>query len=665
MAKIKSLKKRLTTLMMMLTIIPLVLSNLLQLNSFKKFSISHIKEQQKELVDIKSQNIDEWLEEKINTLNLIYENNPIFASNDKNKIIKRLNEIKNFYTDVKAFGYVDKEGNLKDTNEAEINISEQEHFNEAKKSNNIVLSDIFVDKIDNKKIVALDRPILDKQGNFNGIIQITVDVSFIENLINKIKIEDNGYSYLVSKNGQFLINKDNQLIGKNLKEVDKNAYDILNKSINDKGENFLAYKSSKNKERYLTAYKELKNVRWILVTLAPSKEVFRELIDATVEAVVIIVVTVVIITIIGALLFKKLIKVLDNTENLISDTSNFNLVNNKMFDKYLERKDEIGNIFQQLGNMRKSLKVIVEHIKDDATNINLNTNNLSRVMNETSIALDDISKASDNIAYSSTDLAKSVTDGVDKLNNLASEIHDANELSFKVKEYMEETEDKNKKGIEYIQSLEKSVNSSDKSVKKLFDEVQNLQKKSENINVITDTIKGVTEQINLLSLNAAIEAARAGENGKGFAVVAEEIRKLAYETNTSTEKIEKVVKEMEQAVLLIRKEIDISGKNMEEMNSASIDTKNIFELISDNVNDTTEQINQLMSKISNIDSNKNEVLNYMENISAISEESASTTEEVSASVQQQTSNMDEVVRNTKDLENITINLQSLISKFKL
>lgn len=665
MKKTNSLKGKLILIISLITIIPLVLNSLLEVNSFRKSILLQTEEEQKNTVSMKSENINEWLSNKINTLEAIYKNHPEFLKNDKDITMKSLDKIKNMYHDIKAFSYIDKEGNLWDTNGANVNISEQEHFKEASKGKSIVVSDVFVDKIDGGKIVVFDKPVLNESGEFSGIVQVVANASYLDKLITEIKIEDTGYGYLMNESGLCLIHKEKDYIGKNIKSINNTAFNIIKTSKEENKSNFVSYKSDINNIEYLSAYNKIKDTNWILVTLAPKKEAMKGLNRSISISISIIITSIIIVVLISFMLIRAISKLLDNTSEIIIKTSEFNLKDETKFDKYLSREDEIGYIFKALANMRKSLRNIVYSIKDNSVKINNNTDGLSKVMNETSKSLEEISKASENLAFSSTDLAKSVEQGVNKLDDLALEINDVNSLSEKVKEYMIHTEDKNNDGIKHIKVLEDSVKSNNESANRLFMQIEDLSKKSNNINMITDTIKGITEQINLLSLNAAIEAARAGDNGKGFAVVAEEIRKLANETNISTKKIENMVRDMEDAVFIIRKEINTTNAFMDNMNKATFDTKVIFNIISETVLSITEQINILIGKINNIDDNKNHVLEYMENMSAISEESASTTEEVSASVQQQTSNMGYVVNNTNQLKEVTIELKELISKFEI
>lgn len=116
---------------------------------------------------------------------------------------------------------------------------------------------------------------------------------------------------------------------------------------------------------------------------------------------------------------------------------------------------------------------------------------------------------------------------------------------------------------------------------------------SDKVTEIIDAITRLTNQINLLSLNAGIEAARAGEHGKGFAVVAEEVRKLAEQTKGSTGKIAESIRAMNVAIEETVQIILQGNQRMEESQSHFREISEIFTRLFDSINGTKEKIEEI------------------------------------------------------------------------
>ena len=188
-------------------------------------------------------------------------------------------------------------------------------------------------------------------------------------------------------------------------------------------------------------------------------------------------------------------------------------------------------------------------------------------------------------------------------------------------------------------------------VKKSAETVQELGKSSDQIGEIVQVIDDIADQTNLLALNAAIEAARAGEQGRGFAVVADEVRKLAERTTKATKEIATMIKQIQK---------DTSGA----VDSMQQGTKEVEagKILAEKAGTSLQDIIHGAEK----------VVDIVTQVAAASEEQSSAAEQISKNIEsissvttQSASGIQQIAHASEDLNRLTLNLQELISQFKV
>lgn len=275
-----------------------------------------------------------------------------------------------------------------------------------------------------------------------------------------------------------------------------------------------------------------------------------------------------------------------------------------------------------------------------------NTKNLVRKVTDATGQLEESAQAvgqvSDIISDYSTDIMQAISeinDGmskqsehaqecVNKTDRLSAEIQEASRVVEEVEKLVDETENMINRGMEIVQLLGERARESNDITRKVGESIDSLRQESEIINTFVGTITEISEQTNLLSLNASIEAARAGESGRGFAVVAEEIRKLADDSATAAGEISNNVAHI-TAQTLNSVESARNAQAMVEAQTESVDqVVSVFREMQQRMGQLIYGLKNIVDSTEKADHERKYTVEAVKSISDIIEETANSAEVV-------------------------------------
>lgn len=216
-------------------------------------------------------------------------------------------------------------------------------------------------------------------------------------------------------------------------------------------------------------------------------------------------------------------------------------------DKYLNRRDEIGELINAFDNINIKLRDLITRFSDRSMEVSSLSEELSATVEEVSAQIQNINSNVQQIAAGSEEIGTSISKMTSSSNQILDQANILDEKSIEGSRIVEEIKIRAEK-------MKEEGNNSKIKLKRLNEEKlteihQAIEKGKvvDGIGRMADGISDIAEQTNLLALNASIEAARAGEHGKGFAVVADEVKKLAEESSQTVEDIKKVIFEVRAA----------------------------------------------------------------------------------------------------------------------
>ena len=300
-------------------------------------------------------------------------------------------------------------------------------------------------------------------------------------------------------------------------------------------------------------------------------------------------------------------------------------------------RDEIGQASEAFNLLMEKLRALIGRISQTANNVAVSARSLQAT--------------GDQIATSSSTQTEESAAAAESMEAISSSISSVAQASNEVESLSQESQSRTQAGAANMDTLKTHLQEIEKAVSQIASTVETFVERTTSISTITQQVKDVANQTNLLALNAAIEAARAGEQGRGFAVVADEVRKLAEKSALSANEIDGITHILGGESIQVREAIGHGLSVLQASQASMVSVSEALQEASVTVNQMAQGMVGIRSATSDQTATGATVAARVESIASLARENADTISKMTDA--------------TSHLANLANDLQAEMAKFKI
>lgn len=414
-------------------------------------------------------------------------------------------------------------------------------------------------------------------------------------------------------------------------------------------------------EKYLFIYSRSTDVGFTTCALVPMKVVTSQATEIRNMTIGLVILACVIVVIVGIFITAGIENNMKRISRKFGDVAKGDLTVTVSAKGHDEFQDLAGSATNMITNTKK----LVNQVSNATGELEVSAQNVGQASELIHEYSQDITRAIGEINEGMVEQSRHAQECVEKTDILSNEIQEVSHVVERVEKLVDETEGMINKGMEIVQVLGDRAGETTQMTVKVSESIESLRRESEIINSFVGTITEITEQTNLLSLNASIEAARAGEAGRGFAVVAEEIRKLADDSAKAAGEISNNVANI-TAQTQNSVESASQAKAMVELQTKAVEEViAVFREMQARMGQLIEGLKDIVESTEKADGERSAAVVAVKNISDIIEETAGSAETVNDVASKLLEHVEKLSSTASVLDENMEGLKNEISVFKI
>ena len=296
---------------------------------------------------------------------------------------------------------------------------------------------------------------------------------------------------------------------------------------------------------------------------------------------------------------------------------------------------------------KEKQEAILVDVLNVATVLDQNLDEIYQTITDLQYASDVIDSVVQNISNGVSETNVSIVNQEKLTNQIHNIIEETSDLSNGMEQLSGKTISEMAQGVKIVEDLTQRTIEMNEDAEIVYQSMMELNEKSLQIKAMTEGITEISEQTNILSLNAAIESARAGDAGKGFGIVAAEVRKLAGESGELANNITQIINELARTVQNSVQAVERFRSITTGQSDLIGETESIFSNNIANMQQVNENVKVVTNKVREILNANNDIV---ENISAIQSFGKQSEEDVDAATQHTNKNKQRVQRTIQLVE---------------